>query len=330
MGVVALVVASAASAYASSRLGLNAWWLCLFIPVAAGSLIAGAYVRQLVTGGERLVLIENAVLAGSLVLSAAVLVGQPVPAWSDVTAIGISTFAGIGRIGCLLAGCCYGAPSRIGVVYRHATRCGTPVGVHLFPVQVVESLGLLTVAILAMALSPGRDPGVAMTLTCLIYGVIRSGTEILRGDRPADSLAHLAPRVESVGLTLVAAGFAMVTQDDEAWTAAALGAAVVTTAFALARLQLGRHAPAGHVAAIGSLIDSALDQLPASRRPYRVGPFLVIIGPAPTAGLHVSVSVLPGGTGDAARALATLAIGTPARFTHAHVAHAIYQPRRSG
>jgi hypothetical protein len=325
VGLVALVTASFVSACAASRLGLNPLWLILYVPLAAASLVGVTYIRQLVTGREQLVLIENAAAAAIVVLGVVSLFGQPIAAWLDVTAIGIGTFAGIGRIGCLLTGCCYGCPARIGVVYRHETGPCRPVDVRLFPVQAVESVALLSIAMSALVVVSGRSPGSTAAVTLLAYGLIRSGTEILRGDRADRAAAQLVPRLEAIGLIAAAGLVALGTQRHAmTWAAATIGAAALAAVLALTRPRLGRHAETVHVDAIRGLIEAALDQPPTSLRWHHVGPFLVLVGPFARCGLHVSVSVRPGRTGNATRALGSIAIGAPFRRPGRRVAHAIY------
>jgi prolipoprotein diacylglyceryl transferase len=324
VGIIALAAASSVSAYAALRLGLNPLWLIFYVPLATASLVGLTYIRQLVTGREQLVLIENATAAAIAVLAVVSLLGQPIAAWSDVTAIGIGTFAGIGRIGCLLTGCCYGCPARIGIVYRHETGPGRPVDVRLFPVQVLESAALLSIAISAVVVS-GRSPGSATAVTLMAYGMIRSGTEILRGDRAGRAVAQLVPRLEAIVLIVTGGLVALVTQPNAmTWVAASIGAAALTAVLALTRPRLGRYAETVHVDAIRGLIEAALDQQPASLRSHRVGPFLVLVGPFALCGLHVSISVRPGQVGNATRALSSIAIGAPFRHPGRRVAHAIY------
>jgi phosphatidylglycerol:prolipoprotein diacylglycerol transferase len=56
----------------------------------------------------------------------------------DIYAPLIPLIHGFGRVGCFFAGCCYGAPSEKYGVYFDALG-GAPLGVKLFPIQLVEA-----------------------------------------------------------------------------------------------------------------------------------------------------------------------------------------------
>lgn len=93
---------------------------------------------------------------------------------------------GIGRIGCFLAGCCYGVevPEGAGVVFRHPLS-RTPLNVSLCPVQLYESLFdlLLFVTLRSMARSRLlRKNGILFLLYAFSYSVFRFAIEFLRGD----------------------------------------------------------------------------------------------------------------------------------------------------
>jgi phosphatidylglycerol:prolipoprotein diacylglycerol transferase len=82
----------------------------------------------------------------------------------NVLAIVVPLFHGIGRIGCFLAGCCYG---EIGVL----------------PVQLVESgANLCLFAFLAVYGRKRRTPGQLMGIYLVVYPAVRIVTEIFRED----------------------------------------------------------------------------------------------------------------------------------------------------
>lgn len=89
-----------------------------------------------------------------------------------------------GRIGCLLAGCCYGIPTKlpIGIVYPEGTP-SAPAGVPLFPVQAVESLILIVIfGILGLYTCRPRPARRVIGLYFLLYAVCRFCLESLRYD----------------------------------------------------------------------------------------------------------------------------------------------------
>lgn len=91
------------------------WWTWLFNPVAGGFSSYGG------------------VLGGSLVAAlAARTAGLPVRTLLDAGTVGLCCFGAVGRVGCYLAGCCYGRAADV------------PGGIH--PVQLYESAFLIVLA----------------------------------------------------------------------------------------------------------------------------------------------------------------------------------------
>lgn len=90
---------------------------------------------------------------------------------------------GFGRIGCFLAGCCYGIPySGPFAVTYHSDTAGLT-GVALFPVQLLEALAEFAICALLLALvlySGGKRNLLALYL--LLYGSVRFFLEFLRYD----------------------------------------------------------------------------------------------------------------------------------------------------
>lgn len=90
---------------------------------------------------------------------------------------------GFGRIGCFLAGCCYGRPydGVLAVVFPEGVFA--PAGIKLFPVQLVEALLLFVLALLVWTLSNSSKNNSGSIYCYLIgYGIIRFGLEYLRFD----------------------------------------------------------------------------------------------------------------------------------------------------
>lgn len=84
----------------------------------------------------------------------------------------------IGRVGCLLNGCCYGFPSKVGFYF--------PVhGAILFPVQMLSSLLMLFLFIfLRMKLHKPHSTGIIFTSYILYYSFARFFIEFMRADSP--------------------------------------------------------------------------------------------------------------------------------------------------
>lgn len=102
----------------------------------------------------------------------------------DVLAVctpAIPLFHVFGRVGCFLAGCCWGAPVPWGLVFPPGSEA--PAGVPLFPVQLVEAgYNLVLFVVLALLARRLRQKWVVFPLYLIAYGVGRFVLEFLRGD----------------------------------------------------------------------------------------------------------------------------------------------------
>ena len=114
---------------------------------------------------------------------------MPVWATCDAFAPGIAVGQAVGRLGCLLAGCCYGRPTDLpwGVTFTNplaAANAGTPLHTSLHPTQLYESAAALGIlGILLLVERRGRSFAGRTFLTYLLaYSTARFGIEILRGD----------------------------------------------------------------------------------------------------------------------------------------------------
>lgn len=100
-----------------------------------------------------------------------------------------------GRIGCLYAGCCYGREydGPLAVIYSGGVTGGVPAGVPLFPVQLAEAVGNLTIFALLLSLFFMEKRGKTLLLTYFLsYGTLRFLLEFLRGDRIRGLFAGLS------------------------------------------------------------------------------------------------------------------------------------------
>lgn len=101
----------------------------------------------------------------------------------DLAAPSIALAQGVGRIGCFLAGCCYGreTDSFLGVVFPEG--CMAPTGVKLLPTQLFSSAGdLLIMGILLWFHRKNTCTGNVGALYMALYGVGRFLIEFLRAD----------------------------------------------------------------------------------------------------------------------------------------------------
>jgi phosphatidylglycerol---prolipoprotein diacylglyceryl transferase len=94
----------------------------------------------------------------------------------------------IGRLGCFMAGCCFGKPTTLpwGVTFTNpiaAQLVGTPVGIPLHPTQLYEAFAeLCNFIILIWVGKRQRFVGEILGTYLLLYGVERGLLEFLRGD----------------------------------------------------------------------------------------------------------------------------------------------------
>ncbi|MGE0200559.1 MAG: prolipoprotein diacylglyceryl transferase [Candidatus Melainabacteria bacterium] len=117
----------------------------------------------------------------------------------------------IGRIGCLLAGCCYGAPCDLSAI---PWAIQYPAGhdtfpAHVHPAPLYESLAM--VMIIPMLLYADRHrkaDGTTMALFFVLYGIERFIVEYFRGDRLVwmQSLNLSASQVISIGMIVLGLG----------------------------------------------------------------------------------------------------------------------------
>ena len=181
------MLAVAASLALAWRTGLAEWAVLSLAAFGAMTFLALAMFVKVVTGVERLVYYhhEIAVVAASALLLR--LLRLPLPPYLDIAVLGLGLFLGCGRIGCFMVGCCHGRPHRWGVRYTagHA-RAGFSecyVGVRLLPLQALESLWVLVVTSIGIALVwRGARPGAAFGWYVAAYSLGRFAFEFLRGD----------------------------------------------------------------------------------------------------------------------------------------------------
>lgn len=109
----------------------------------------------------------------------------PVYEMLDVMAITTCLVHSFGRIGCFLAGCCYGHPtdSILAVSFHNEACYAKPLHTPLHPTQLYEAFFILTVMFLLLYLRAKRKfPGQLFLLYLLFYAFGRFLIEYLRGD----------------------------------------------------------------------------------------------------------------------------------------------------
>ncbi len=102
----------------------------------------------------------------------------------DFISVALSLGQAIGRIGCFMAGCCYGRPTRsfLGVVFTHP-RSIAPTGIKLHPTQLYESLGCFVIFLfLRRKLKRRKFDGEVFSWYLVLYSSLRMFMEFFRGD----------------------------------------------------------------------------------------------------------------------------------------------------
>ena len=101
----------------------------------------------------------------------------------DLVAPSLALAQGFGRIGCLLAGCCYGreTDSIFGIVFSHSLYA--PNGIRLIPTQIMHSAGnFIIAAVLLLYARKNRKTGRVGAMYLILYSVARFVIEFFRGD----------------------------------------------------------------------------------------------------------------------------------------------------
>ena len=121
-----------------------------------------------------------------------------------------------GRIGCLMAGCCYGREthSHFGIVFTHPADPYCPTGVKLYPTQLMEAIFcfLLFIFILVFKYYYKKKhngnvrEGMLTMIYLFAYGTFRYLLEFLRGD-PARRSFFVLSTSQWISILLVLGGF---------------------------------------------------------------------------------------------------------------------------
>ena len=148
---------------------------------------------------------SGGVFYGGLIAAVLVCIYQlrkhKLPLWTsgDLFAPGIALGYMVGRLGCLMAGCCYGKQTDVAwaITFTNPVanlNVGTPLNVPLHPTQLYESLAglLILVALLAVERRGRAFPGRTFWLFVLLYSISRFIIEFFRGDDRGMPLAMLS------------------------------------------------------------------------------------------------------------------------------------------
>ena len=101
----------------------------------------------------------------------------------DIALPSVAVAQGFGRIGCFLAGCCYGAETKAwyGVAFSHSNYA--PNGVKMIPTQLISSAGMFLIAFaLFWYAYYAKKAGQVGAAYMVLYSIGRFCVEFLRGD----------------------------------------------------------------------------------------------------------------------------------------------------
>lgn len=130
---------------------------------------------------------------------------------ADFLIVGLPLGHALGRIGCFLAGCCYGKPTSLpwGVRFTDPHSLVPPelLGVPLHPTQLYEAgFNLMLFWFLHLASKKPHKDGKILVLYVLCYAGLRFAIEFVRGDFRGGFILGLSP---SQLIALLAAGIAV-------------------------------------------------------------------------------------------------------------------------
>ena len=125
----------------------------------------------------------------------------------DIIMPGVAIAQGFGRIGCFMAGCCYGVECDGPMCVVFPENSLAPSGVSLFPTQLVSALGnFLIAAILILASRKLKYSGFTGSLYLVLYAVGRFAIEFFR----ADERGNIGPLSTSQFISIIMIAVAVV------------------------------------------------------------------------------------------------------------------------
>ena len=127
------------------------------------------------------------------------------PEYADLFVPSIALAQGFGRIGCFMAGCCYGRPTNscLGVTFRNSPFA--PNGVKVLPTQLFSSAGDFLMFFILLWYSKKRKvPGQTASMYFILYSIGRFIIEIFRND-DRGSVGNLST-AQFTGLFMLAGG----------------------------------------------------------------------------------------------------------------------------
>jgi len=109
----------------------------------------------------------------------------PTLAMLDIMAVVTCIVHGFGRIGCFMAGCCYGIPTDgfLGIVFTDPVCQAEPLNTSLHPTQLYEATFILLLAVSLLFLKSRKQfDGQLFLIYLIVYAAGRGVIELFRGD----------------------------------------------------------------------------------------------------------------------------------------------------
>ncbi|SFC67825.1 prolipoprotein diacylglyceryl transferase [Clostridium uliginosum] len=121
----------------------------------------------------------------------------------DIVAPGLAIAQGFGRIGCFLAGCCYGAETHLPIGVEFPVGSLAPTGIHLHPTQLYSSaFDFLLGLFLLYYAKKEKKSGRVLSMYLIIYSIGRFIIEFFRND-PRGNVGALSTSQFIAIMTLV-------------------------------------------------------------------------------------------------------------------------------
>lgn len=201
-------------ALAGALVGARAFWILQFSH-------PGQLWRALMIWSPGLVLYGG--VAGGIAVAAIGLRRRRVPILPalDAAVPYLALGEGIARIGCFLAGCCWGRPCGLpwavrfpagSLAHQHQIEQGlveatTAIPLPVHPTQLYMTAGLLLVfVLLKVGLARSPYPGFVLTAHLFLYGLLRFAVEAFRGDSERLFLSMTLSQMISLAMCVLAAG----------------------------------------------------------------------------------------------------------------------------
>ena len=133
----------------------------------------------------------------------------PVLRTADILSPGCALGHAVGRIGCLLAGCCYGKPCNLPIAIKFANpESFAPLGVYLHPTQIYAVLSNLFLFLILLYIQNRKKfHGMVFLGYIMLYSLFRSVIEYFRGDFRGNFFFDCISTSQGISLSMFAVAF---------------------------------------------------------------------------------------------------------------------------